>query len=340
MSTPDEVREQVEHFKNQFDKLRSEVHKMIVGYDDIVENVLIVLLSRGNALLEGVPGLGKTMLVRVLSQVMHLRFVRVQFTPDLMPADIVGTNMVVEDAVGGRRHMEFRQGPIFTHLMLADEINRATPRTQSALLEAMEEHEVTVGGVTHILEEPFFVLATQNPVEQVGTYPLPRAALDKFMFKLIVGYPDGDELMEISRRTTDVEMPSLEQVMSREEILSLQKLVRDVPVAPHVERYAARLMLATDPESEHATDLVKQYVKQGSSPRGMQALILGGKIKALLAGRFNLACEDIQSVAVPALRHRMTFSFEGQSADVSPEKVVDEILENTEEFVEEAALQA
>ena len=339
MATPDEIREQVDHFRKQFDKLRDETHKMIVGYEDIVENVLICLLSRGNALLEGVPGLGKTMLVRVLSQIMRLNFVRVQFTPDLMPADIVGTNMVVEDE-GGRRHMEFRSGPIFTNLMLADEINRATPKTQSALLEAMEEHEVTVGGVTHILDEPFFVLATQNPVEQIGTYPLPKAALDKFMFKLIVDYPDGDELMEISRRTTAVDLPKLEQVMSREEILDLQRLVRDVPVAPHVERYAVRLVLATDPESEFATGMVKQYVKQGSSPRGLQALILGGKIKALLQGRFNLSCEDVQAVAIAALRHRMNFTFEGQSAGFGPDQVVEEILKETEEFIEEPALQA
>jgi len=339
MASPDEIRQQVHQFRKQFDKLRVETHKMIVGYEDIVENVLICLLSRGNALLEGVPGLGKTMLVRVLSQILKLNFVRVQFTPDLMPADIVGTNIVVEDE-GGQRHMEFRPGPIFTNLMLADEINRTTPKTQSAILEAMEEHEVTVGGVTHILEEPFFVLATQNPVEQIGTYPLPKAALDKFMFKLIVDYPGGDDLMEISRRTTRVELPQLDQVMSQEEILELQDLVRDVPVAPHVERYAVRLVLATDPESEYATDMVKQYVKAGSSPRGMQALILGGKIKALLTGRFNLACEDIREVAIPALRHRMAFTFEGQSAGVTPEQVVQEILDKTEEFVEEAALQA
>ncbi|MDP6354095.1 MAG: MoxR family ATPase [Planctomycetota bacterium] len=339
MSTPDDIRQQLEHFRSQFEKLRVETHKMIVGYEDTVENVLICLLSRSNALLEGVPGLGKTMLVRVLSQILQLGFVRVQFTPDLMPADIVGTNIVVEDD-GGQRHMEFRRGPIFTNLMLADEINRATPKTQSALLEAMEEHEITVGGVTHILDEPFFVLATQNPVEQIGTYPLPKAALDKFMFKLIVHYPGADELMEISRRTTAVETPTLEQVMTREEILELQRLVRDVPVAPHVERYAVRLVLATDPDSEFATDLVNDYVKQGSSPRGLQALILGGKIRALLNGRFNLACEDIRSVAIPSLRHRLTFSFEGQSAGISTDKVVEQILEQTEEFVDEPALTA
>ena len=339
MSTPENIRKEVEHFRNQFDKLRREVHKMIVGYEDIVENVLVCLLSRGNALLEGVPGLGKTMLVRVLAQILQLRFVRIQFTPDLMPADIVGTNMVVEDDTG-HRYLEFKQGPIFTNLLLADEINRATPRTQSALLEAMEEHEVTVGGETHILQEPFFVLATQNPVEQVGTYPLPKAALDKFLFKLIVHYPGGPELIEIHRRTTDVELPKLDQVMTREEILELQNLVREVPVAPHVERYAARLVLATDPTSEHATDLVKRYVKEGSSPRGLQALILGGKIRALLSGRFNVACEDVRGIGVPALRHRMAFSFEGQSAGIRPEQIVEEITAETQEFVEEAALEA
>ncbi|MBI2194983.1 MAG: MoxR family ATPase [Planctomycetes bacterium] len=339
MATPAEARKEVERFREQFDKLRREVHKMIVGYEDIVESVLICVLARGNALLEGVPGLGKTMLVRVLSQILQLRFVRVQFTPDLMPADIVGTNMVVEDD-RGRRHLEFKQGPIFTNLLLADEINRATPRTQSALLEAMEEHGVTVGGETHVLQEPFFVLATQNPVEQVGTYPLPRAALDKFMFKLIVHYPGAPELMEISRRTTDVEMPGLDRVMNRDEILELQAMVREVPVAPHVERYGARLVLATDPESGGASEMVKKYVKQGSSPRGLQALILGGKMKALLKGRYNVACEDLRDVAVQALRHRMTFSFEAQSAGVTPEQVVEDITRNTPEFVEEAALKA
>jgi len=337
MATAEGARKEIERFRQQFDKLRRETHKMIVGYEDIVENVIICLIARGNALLEGVPGLGKTMLVRTLSQILQLRFVRIQFTPDLMPADIVGTNIVIEDE-GGRRHLEFRQGPIFTNLLLADEINRATPRTQSALLEAMEEHAVTVGGETHILQEPFFVLATQNPVEQVGTYPLPRAALDKFMFKLIVHYPGAPELIEIHRRTTDVELPKLERVMTREEVLELQNLVREVPVAPHVERYAARIVLATDPESDYATDLVKKYVKQGSSPRGLQALILGGKIRALLSGRFNLACEDVRAVAVPALRHRMTFSFEGQSAGIKPEQVIEEITKETEEFVQEAAL--
>ena len=327
------VRADIEKFNQDFRELKDEVAKMIVGYEDVIEKVIICLMAGGNVLLEGVPGLGKTMLVRVLSQALHCDFRRVQFTPDLMPSDIIGTKMIVQRE-RGRRELAFQKGPIFTHLLLADEINRATPRTQSALLEAMEEHSVTVGGDHYVLEEPFFVLATQNPVEQEGTYPLPRAALDKFLFKLTVDYPDFDELREIVRRTTRQQAPDIGRVTTREKVLAMRRLMREVPVGSHVEDYAARLVLATHPDSEHATAMVKRYVKAGSSPRGIQALLLGGKVRALLNGRFSVGCDDVRNVALPTLRHRMQLTFEGQAEDISPQAVVDDLLDNTRESTE------
>jgi MoxR-like ATPase len=313
--TPEGVAADIKAFDNDFKRVMAEVGKMIVGMQDVVEKVAIAMIAGGNVLLEGVPGLGKTQLVKVLSQALQIDFRRVQFTPDLMPADIVGTNMVTEDS-SGRRTLQFQRGPIFTHLLLADEINRATPRTQSALLEAMEEHSVTVGGTTFKLEEPFFVLATQNPVEQAGTYPLPAAQLDKFMFKMVVPYPTFDELDEVIERTTTSAPPEIERVTSRDEILRMRQLVRRVPVAAHVESYAARIVLATDPTSKYATDMVRKYVRHGSSPRGVLALILGGKIRALLDGRFSLSCADIQNIAPGALRHRLAVNFDGESDGV------------------------
>ncbi|MBI3829768.1 MAG: MoxR family ATPase [Planctomycetes bacterium] len=314
-----------------------EVGKMIVGMNDVVEKVLISMIAGGNVLLEGVPGLGKTMLVRALSQALQINFRRVQFTPDLMPADILGTNVVMDDE-SGRRSLRFQPGPIFTHLLLADEINRATPRTQSALLEAMEEHSVTVGGTTHTLEEPFFVMATQNPLEQAGTYPLPAAQLDKFMFKLIVIYPTFEDLDEIIERTTSDAPIEIRRVTSREQILRMRNLVRRVPVAAHVESYAARLVLASDPASPFATPLVKRCVRHGSSPRGVLALILGGKIRTLLDGRFAVGCEDIQNVAPATLRHRIARSFEGEAEEISPDAIVQDLLKHTPEFGEDAKL--
>jgi MoxR-like ATPase len=326
----EEVRGRIAEFNADFARLKDEISKMIVGYEDVVEKVLICLMAGGNVLLEGVPGLGKTLLVRVLAQALDCRFRRVQFTPDLMPSDILGTKMIAQRE-GGRRELAFQKGPIFTHLLLADEINRATPRTQSALLEAMEEHAVTVGGDRHVLEEPFFVLATQNPVEQEGTYPLPQAALDKFLFKLIVDYPEFDGLREIVRRTTREKLPEIRCVMGREKVLAMRRLMREVPVGAHVEEYAARLVLALHPDSEHATPMVRRYVKTGSSPRGIQALLLGGKVRALLDGRFSVGCEDIRNVTEPTLRHRMQLTFEGQAEEISPVEIVRDVLANTKE---------
>jgi len=325
---------EIKAFNTDFQRVMNEVGKMIVGMHDVVEKVVIAMICGGNVLLEGVPGLGKTQLVKVLSQALHIDFRRVQFTPDLMPADILGTNMVSEDSTG-RRSLQFQRGPVFTHLLLADEINRATPRTQSALLEAMEEHSVTVGGITYKLEEPFFVLATQNPVEQAGTYPLPAAQLDKFMFKLIVGYPTFEELDEVIERTTTAAPPEIERVTNRDEILRMRQLVRRVPVAGHVESYAARLVMATDPASHYATDQVRKYIRHGSSPRGVLALLLGGKIRSLLDGRFSIGCGDVQNIALAALRHRLAINFDGESDGITSDDVIVELLKEVPEFEED-----
>jgi len=329
-----EAAQEIQAFNTDVHRVITEVGKMIVGMPDVVEKVIIAMIAGGNVLLEGVPGLGKTQLVKVLSEALHINFRRLQFTPDLMPADIVGTNMVTEDQAG-RRALQFQRGPIFTHLLLADEINRATPRTQSALLEAMEEHSVTVGGMTYHLEEPFFVLATQNPVEQAGTYPLPAAQLDKFMFKLLLDYPNFDELDEIIERTTSTTPALIQRVTSREEILRMRQLVRRVPVAAHVESYAARLCMATEPGSPYAAELIRKYVRHGSSPRGVLALILGGKIRALLDGRFSLSCRDIQNVAPAVLRHRLALNFEGESEEIRPDALIADLLQRVPEFEEE-----
>jgi MoxR-like ATPase len=324
----------IEAFRGDFERMRSEVAKMMVGYDDQLEKVLIALVTGGNVLLESVPGLGKTLLVHTLSRVLHLSFRRVQFTPDLMPADIIGTN-VVDEADSGVRMLHFQKGPLFTHLLLADEINRATPRTQSALLEAMEEHTVTVGGETHVLEEPFFVMATQNPIEQAGTYPLPSAQLDKFLFKLILGYPTGDELDEIIQRTTVDTPPVLETVTRRETILEMRELARHVPVASHVERYAALLVTATHPESAWATEMGKRCIRLGASPRGVLALLAGARVCALLDGRCQVSTDDVRAMAVATLRHRITRSFEAESEEVSPDRIIEDVLANVSPDAEE-----
>jgi len=323
----DALAERIAQFRDDFERTRAEVAKMMVGYDDQIEKVLIALVTGGNVLLEGVPGLGKTLLVHTLSDVLHLSFRRVQFTPDLMPADIIGTNVVDEDDAGTRT-LHFQKGPLFTHLLLADEINRATPRTQSALLEAMEEHTVTVGGETHVLEEPFFVMATQNPVEQAGTYPLPAAQLDKFLFKLILGYPDGDELDEIIQRTTVEAPPVLEAVTQREKVLEMRELARRVPVASHVERYAALLVTATHPDSDHATEMGKRCIRLGASPRGVLALLAGARVRALLDGRCQVSTDDVRAMAVATLRHRITRSFEAESDDVGPDDIIHDLLDH------------
>ncbi len=306
--------------------IEKEVGKMIVGQRDIVRQTLVTLLAGGNALLEGVPGLGKTMLVRTLAQVLDCKFSRIQFTPDLMPADIVGTNILVEEE-GGQRRFQFEPGPVFANLVLADEINRATPKTQSAMLEVMQEHSVTVAKITHRLAEPFFVLATQNPLEMEGTYPLPEAQLDRFFFKLNVAYPSVDELVTIADRTTGAELPQPQVVASGETIVAMQQLARGVPIAPHVTEAAARLVRATQPQDSDAPETVKRYVNWGSSPRGMQALILAGKIVALLDGRYNVAGDDLRAVALPALRHRLILNFEAQAEGMTTDKIVAELIE-------------
>jgi len=291
-----------EQFNQTANAIESQVARVIVGQREIVRQTLITLLAGGNALLEGVPGLGKTMLVRTMAQVLDCKFSRIQFTPDLMPADIVGTNIMVEDGSGARR-FQFESGPIFSNLVLADEINRATPKTQSALLEAMQEHSVTVAKTTHRMTEPFFVLATQNPLEMEGTYPLPEAQLDRFFFKLNVEFPTVDELVTIADRTTGQDIVPIERVAHGETIVAMQQLARGVPIAPHITEAAARLVRATHPDDKDAPEMVKRYVRWGSSPRGMQALILAGKITALLDQRYNVVLDDLRACAPPTLRH-------------------------------------
>ncbi len=317
--------QQIATFRQTHADLRAEIGKVFVGHDAIVEGTLTALFAGGHVLLEGVPGLGKTLLVRTLSEVLDLSFSRIQFTPDLMPADILGTNLVMETP-GGRREFEFQRGPIFAHLILADEINRATPKTQSAMLEAMQEKSVTAGGEMRKLVEPFFVLATQNPIDQEGTYPLPEAQLDRFFFKLLVGYPSSDELTEVLSRTTEGSKAEIKRVLTRESLLELQKLVRQVPTASHVKDYAVRLVLATHPKSETAVAITNQYLRFGSSPRGGQCLLLGGKVRALTQGRFNVSFDDIAAVAHAALRHRLILNFEAEAEAISTDHVIDAIL--------------
>ncbi|MCW5765423.1 MAG: MoxR family ATPase [Phycisphaeraceae bacterium] len=312
-----------------FKRLSDEVGKVVVGHREVVDGVLICLFAGGNVLLEGVPGLGKTLLVRTLAQSLHLPFSRIQFTPDLMPADVIGTNIVMEDPQTGRRRFEFSRGPIFAQIVLADEINRATPKTQSALLEAMQERSVTVAGQTYRLEQPFLVLATQNPIEQEGTYPLPEAQLDRFMFKLVVGYSQLGELMVILDRTTGAATPEVERVMDGPAILEAQKLVRNAVVAPHVKEYAARLCMATHPGGQFAIETTNKYVRCGSSPRGAQALLLGGKVKALTEGRYHVSNQDIRAIAGPVLRHRLILNFEAEADRVDADAIVKEIVEKT-----------
>jgi MoxR-like ATPase len=321
----------VEQFTTIAQAIESEVGQLIVGQHDIVRQTLITLLAGGNALLEGVPGLGKTMLVRTLAQVLDCKFSRIQFTPDLMPADIVGTNILLEDDAG-RRRFQFEPGPVFANLVLADEINRATPKTQSAMLEVMQEHSVTVAKVTHRLEEPLFVLATQNPLEMEGTYPLPEAQLDRFFFKLNVAYPSVDELVTIADRTTGQAMPQPQIVADGAAVVAMQQLARGVPIAPHVTETAARLIHMTQPQDNAAPDIVKRYVNWGSSPRGMQALILAGKIIALLDGRYNVSIDDLRAAALPALRHRLILNFEAQAEGVTTDSIVAELVERTLEY--------
>ncbi len=309
-------------FRDDYNSAKSQIQQAVVGHEEIIDGVLTCLFASGHALLEGVPGLGKTLLIRSLAQALHLTFSRIQFTPDLMPADVTGTTIVVETEHG--REFQFRKGPIFAQIVLADEINRATPKTQSALLEAMQEHSVTVGGETYRLVEPFFVMATQNPIEQEGTYPLPEAQLDRFFFKLEVGYSNREELAEILNRTTTGAEASLKQVLDGPAILEHQKLVRQVVIAPHIQDYAVRLVMATHPQGELATPMVNQFLRFGASPRAAQALVLAGKVRALLEGRANVSVEDVRTAVLPAMRHRCLLNFEGEAEG----KTTDEILQN------------
>jgi MoxR-like ATPase len=323
----DDMRQRLDEFRHDFQRLRDEVGKVIVGHLGILDDTLIALIAGGHVLLEGVPGLGKTLTVRTLADALHLKFQRIQFTPDLMPADLIGTNIVLETE-GGRKQFEFQPGPIFGNILLADEINRATPKTQSALLEAMQEHSVTVAGHTHKLSEPFFVMATQNPLEMEGTYPLPEAQLDRFFCKLLVKYPLISELETILDRTTEASSPKAQPVLSGERILEMSRLARLIPVAAEIRRYGLAVVLATHPDNELAAPITRQYVRYGASPRGAQAMILGAKIRAILDHRYHVAKEDLRAMAPAVLRHRLILNFEGQAEGVSSDTVIGEILQS------------
>ena len=323
------VQAQCRQFRELFGSLRREIGKVIVGHTGIVDDVLICLFCGGHVLLEGVPGLGKTLLVRTLSSALSLKFRRIQFTPDLMPADIIGTNVVMEDKATGQRHFQFQPGPIFGQMILADEINRATPKTQSAMLEAMQEHSVTSGGHGYKLSEPFMVLATQNPIEQEGTYPLPEAQLDRFFFKIIVPYSNREELSAILDRTTTGDNPQADPIVSAEQIMEAQTLVRRVVVAPHVQDYAIRLVLATHPQGEFAAEVTNRYVRYGASPRGVQSLVLAAKVRAMLEERYHISFADVQEAYLPSMRHRVMLNFEGQAEGISNDDLLQQLMDLT-----------
>jgi MoxR-like ATPase len=306
-------------------RIENEVGRVIVGQRELIRQTLTCLLANGHALLEGVPGLGKTMLVRTIADVIDCTFNRIQFTPDLMPADITGTNILIEE--GGSRVFRFQPGPVFANLVLADEINRATPKTQSSLLEAMQEHQVTVARQRYPLDPPFFVLATQNPLEMEGTYPLPEAQLDRFMFKVMVPFPSEEDLVKIVDRTTGSDAASASKVCSAVEVVEMQRLAKAVPIAPHVTAFAVSVLSASHPDQPRAPQLVRDYVRYGASPRGAQALVTAGKISALLDGRFNVSIDDIRAAALPALRHRIILNFEGEAEGITSEAVVRSILD-------------
>jgi len=339
MTSESTIQEKAEQFRQRYADVRKQIGRVIVGHDEVVHGVLTCLFVGGHCLLEGVPGLGKTLLVRTLAQTLDLKFNRIQFTPDLMPADILGTNMVAESP-DGRRSFEFQQGPIFTQICLADEINRATPKTQSAMLETMQERTVTVGGVRYPLEAPFFVMATQNPIEQEGTYPLPEAQLDRFFFKLVVGYSSRQELSTILDRTTKGEDAEPEKVMDGAEIIQWQQLIREVVIAPHVQDYLIRLTLATHPEGQYAAGVTNQYLRWGASPRAAQTIALAAKVRALLEGRYNVSFEDIRRVYLPAMRHRVILNFEAQAEQIDTDQVLLDVLEQLPEKADEEPVAA
>jgi len=339
MPTPNEFEQQVEQFQVAYQSVFNEISKVIVGHAEIVHGVLTCLFCGGHALLEGVPGLGKTLLVRTLSQVLHLHFNRIQFTPDLMPSDIMGTN-IINETPEGQRVFSFQPGPLFAQIVLADEINRATPKTQSALLEAMQEHSVTVGGTVHKLEEPFFVMATQNPLEQEGTYPLPEAQLDRFFFKLLVQYSTREEMSTIVDRTTKNEVPQPDKIMDGPAIQHWQRVARTVLVAPQVQDYAIRLVLATHPGGTFAAGPTNRLIRCGASPRGAQALVLAGKVRAMLEGRYNVSFDDIRKVYLPALRHRILLNFEAQAENITSDALLSEIMDVVKEKAPEVAIRS
>jgi MoxR-like ATPase len=328
-----DVREEAAWAGGVVRSLREEIGRVIVGHEEVVHDVLVCLFCGGHALLEGVPGLGKTTLIKCLGMVLDLSASRIQFTPDLMPADIIGTNVLVPEETQkagagpeARRYVQFQKGPVFANIVLADEINRATPKTQSALLEAMQEQTVTVGGISHVLDQPFIVLATQNPIEMEGTYPLPEAQLDRFFFKLALGYPSAAEISSILERTTTGGPAAVKKIVGADAIRRLKALVRAVPLAAHVRDYAIRLALATRPGTETATELVSRYVRYGASPRGPQALVLAAKANALFDGRLNVGFDDVRAAARQGLRHRILFNFEGEAEGITPEQIIDDVL--------------
>jgi len=323
-------------FRDRFAELRDEIQRAIVGQDRLIDDCLTVIFSQGHALLEGVPGLGKTYLVRIIAQVLGVTFGRVQCTPDLMPADILGTHIVTEDE-NGRRGFVFEKGPIFRHLLLVDEINRATPKTQAALLEVMQERRVTAGGETHHVPEPFFVLATQNPLEMEGTYPLPEAQLDRFLFKIRVSFPSANELVEISNRTSGFEEPRVDKVLTGEQLIEMQKLLAHVPVAEPLVRYGAALVLSTHPDNEEAPESVQRFVSYGASPRGLQALIRGARVRCVLDGRTCISIDDIRNAAYPSLRHRIVLNFDGQAESVNTDGLIDAVLAHVPAPADQAA---
>jgi MoxR-like ATPase len=326
-ASPDDLKA-LENLKAAYNSVRTELAKVIVGQEEVVEQILIAIFAQGHCLLEGVPGLAKTLMVSTLARSLHLQFNRIQFTPDLMPSDITGTEVIQENKATGERAFRFISGPIFANIILADEINRTPPKTQAALLEAMQERQVTIGGQRHSLPGPFFVLATQNPIEQEGTYPLPEAQQDRFMFKVFVRYPSYEEEFRIAETTTTTFSSQVKEVLSGEEIIRLQQLVRRVPAAPHVIHYALRLVRATRVQEEDAPAFIKDWVSWGSGPRGMQFLLLGAKARAMLNGRFFVNTDDVKAVAHPVLRHRVITNFNAESAGITPDKVIDRLLQD------------
>ena len=317
--------EKANSIKNNFNLINEELSKLIVGQSALIQHLFICLLCGGHALIEGVPGLAKTLIVRTLSKILNLKYSRIQFTPDLMPADILGTNIVNEDEKGNR-YFDFYKGPIFGQIVLADEINRATPKSQSALLEAMQEEKVTVFGTEYPLEPPFIVLATQNPLEMEGTYPLPEAQVDRFFFKLKVTYPTTDQLAEIIDKTTEDYQPNVKKVVDSASILHMKSLVRQVPIASHVKSYAIRIVLASHPNENDAVEKIRKYVRYGASPRGVQSLVMAGKVRALIQGRYNVSFEDIREVAKPALRHRILLNLRGEAEWIDTDNIIEDIV--------------